>query len=500
MAVLCNVAATQSMLFLNFINFQKKQHMSLNLMDLVKSQLGSGLMSTIAGHLGESEARTQSAVDGGLASIIGGLMGSASTTQSATSLLNLLMGKQQSSTSMGDLLGMISGGGSSIGSLIQLGGPLLKTVFGDKLGGVVDAVSSSSGASKQSTSSLLGILAPLVMGALGKTARDGGFNIGSLVGLLMGQKNHIQAAAPAGLASALGFSSFDSLFNSSKVTPIGYTAGGGSSSSSDNGGGGFMKWLLPLVLLGLLGFGAMYFMKGCGKDAVDQTVEGVGGAVDAAGNAVGDAANAVGGAADSLATAAGNAAGGAVDAAGNAVGGAVDAAGKAVGGAVDAAGEATSAGWAALGKLMKRKLADGTELNVPEKGVENKLISFIEDKTKMVDKTTWFSFDRLLFETGKSTLKPESAEQVKNMAAILKAFPQVEIKLGGYTDNTGDAKKNLALSGERAKTVKAELVKLGTDAKRIATEGYGQEHPVADNATPEGRAQNRRIDVRVTKK
>ncbi|MBK9460217.1 MAG: OmpA family protein [Sphingobacteriales bacterium] len=149
---------------------------------------------------------------------------------------------------------------------------------------------------------------------------------------------------------------------------------------------------------------------------------------------------------------------------------------------------------------MKRKLADGTELNVPEKGVENKLISFIEDKSKAVDKETWFSFDRLLFETGKSTLKPESAEQVKNMAAILKAFPQVEIKLGGYTDNTGDAKKNLTLSGERAKTVKAELVKLGTDAKRIATEGYGQEHPVADNATPEGRAQNRRIDVRVTKK
>ena len=384
-----------------------------------------------------------------------------------------------------------------------MGGPLLKTVFGDKLGGVVDAVSSASGVSKQSSSGLLSILAPLVMGALGKTTRDGGFNIGSLVGLLMGQKDFIKAAAPAGLASALGFSSFDSLFNSSKVTPIGYTASGSSSSSSNDGGGGFMKWLLPLLLLGLLGFGAMYFMKGCGKNPVEQAVEGAG---DAA-NAVGDAANAAGNAVGDAANAAGNAAGGAVDAAGNAVGGAVDAAGNAVdaagnavGGAIDAAGEATSAGWAALGKLMKRKLADGTELNVPEKGVENKLISFIEDKSKAVDKTTWFSFDRLLFETGKSTLKPESAEQVKNMAAILKAFPQVEIKLGGYTDNTGDAKKNLILSGERAKTVKAELVKLGTDAKRIDTEGYGQEHPVADNATPEGRAQNRRIDVRVTKK
>ena len=474
--------------------------MSVNLMDLVKSQLGSGLMSAIAGHLGESEARTQSAVDGGLASIIGGLMGSASTTQSATNLLNLLMGKQQSSTSMSELLGMISGGSSSIGSLIQLGGPLLKTVFGDKLGGVVDAVASASGVSKQSGSGLLSILAPLVMGALGKTTRDGGFNIGSLVGLLMGQKDFIKAAAPAGLASALGFSSFDSLFNSSKVTPIGYTASGGSNSSSNGGGGGFMKWLLPLVLLGLLGFGAMYLMKGCGKSKVEQAVEGVGNAADSLAAAAGDAANAagnaVGGAADSLAAAAGDAA----NAAGNAVGGAVDAAGNAVGGALDAAGEATSAGWAALGKLMKRKLADGTELNVPEKGVENKLINFIEDKSKAVDKTTWFSFDRLLFETGKSTLKPESAEQVKNMAAILKAFPQVEIKLGGYTDNTGDAKKNLALSGERAKTVKAELVKLGINAKRMDAEGYGQEHPVADNATPEGRAQNRRIDVRVTKK
>jgi outer membrane protein OmpA-like peptidoglycan-associated protein len=146
-------------------------------------------------------------------------------------------------------------------------------------------------------------------------------------------------------------------------------------------------------------------------------------------------------------------------------------------------------------------LASGAELlGALSNGIESKLISFIEDKGKQVDKTTWFSFDRLLFETGKSTLKPESQEQLKNMSEILKAYPAVELKIGGYTDNVGDPKKNLALSDERAKSVLAELVKLGVEESRLKAEGYGEEHPVTDNATDEGKAQNRRIDVRVTKK
>lgn len=151
--------------------------------------------------------------------------------------------------------------------------------------------------------------------------------------------------------------------------------------------------------------------------------------------------------------------------------------------------------------VFKKTLTSGVELlGALSNGIESKLISFIEDKNKQVDKTTWFSFDRLLFETGKSTLKAESQEQLKNMSEILKAYPAVELKIGGYTDNVGDAKKNLALSDERAKSVLAELVKLGVAESRLKAEGYGDQHPVADNATEEGKAQNRRIDVRVTKK
>lgn len=153
-----------------------------------------------------------------------------------------------------------------------------------------------------------------------------------------------------------------------------------------------------------------------------------------------------------------------------------------------------------LGKFLAVKLPNGVELKVPELGVEKKLISFIEDKQRPVDDKTWFSFDRLTFETGKATLKPESQEQLKNIAEILKAYPNVTIKLGGYTDNTGDPQANLKLSQQRAEAVMADLVRLGVDAGRLKAEGYGQEHPVADNSTEEGRTKNRRIDIRVTGK
>ncbi len=153
-----------------------------------------------------------------------------------------------------------------------------------------------------------------------------------------------------------------------------------------------------------------------------------------------------------------------------------------------------------LGAKMDKALSSGVTLNIPENGIENNLLKFIEDKDAVINKTTWFDFDRLTFETGKSTLKPESEEQLKNISEILKAYPNVNVKLGGYTDNVGNANDNLQLSGERALMVKAELIKLGITDARLESEGYGQENPVSTNDTEEGRASNRRISIRVTKK
>ena len=84
-----------------------------------------------------------------------------------------------------------------------------------------------------------------------------------------------------------------------------------------------------------------------------------------------------------------------------------------------------------LGQEVKLKLKDGKELIVGENSVEKRLVEFIESNAP-VDKTTWFSFDRLYFETGKNTLKPESQEQLQNIANIMEAYPNINIKLRLY--------------------------------------------------------------------
>jgi outer membrane protein OmpA-like peptidoglycan-associated protein len=163
-------------------------------------------------------------------------------------------------------------------------------------------------------------------------------------------------------------------------------------------------------------------------------------------------------------------------------------------------GNTATAAWAALGDMMKVKLPDGSELNVPSLGVEARLVKYLNDTSQPVSENTWFDFDRLLFDTGKATLQPASQEQLTNIGAILKAYPQVKIRIGGYTDNTGDPAANLRLSEERANNVMAELVKQGIDPSRLSAKGYGEENPVADNSTEEGRQKNRRISLRVTEK
>ena len=147
-----------------------------------------------------------------------------------------------------------------------------------------------------------------------------------------------------------------------------------------------------------------------------------------------------------------------------------------------------------------KALPTSFELKGKKDGIESGLVNFLEGSTP-VDKTTWFNFDRLTFATGSAQLDMEkSNDQLTNIAEILKAFPKAKLKIGGYTDNVGDAAANLKLSAERAANVKAALVAMGIGAERLESEGYGQDHPVADNAADEGRAQNRRIAVRVTEK
>jgi OOP family OmpA-OmpF porin len=160
----------------------------------------------------------------------------------------------------------------------------------------------------------------------------------------------------------------------------------------------------------------------------------------------------------------------------------------------------TSSNGVNLGGLVDVTLPNGTVIHIPELGVESKLLAFIKDPALSPDKTTWFDFDRLLFDTGSATLQPQSQDQLNNIAAILKAYPAVHLTIGGYTDNTGDAAQNLKLSQDRADSVVQQLESVGIGADRLVAKGYGEEHPVGDNSTADGRAANRRISMLVTAK
>jgi len=100
----------------------------------------------------------------------------------------------------------------------------------------------------------------------------------------------------------------------------------------------------------------------------------------------------------------------------------------------------------------------------------------------------------ITFESGKTMLKPESEIPLGKVLRTLQENPEIEVEVRGHTDNQGMAEANRALSQRRADTVKAWLTERGIDAARIRTKGFGPDQPVADNATPEGRAQNRRIE------
>lgn len=149
---------------------------------------------------------------------------------------------------------------------------------------------------------------------------------------------------------------------------------------------------------------------------------------------------------------------------------------------------------------LTTELSTGVSLSFVKGGIEDQLINFIKDDSKEAGKDNWFNFSDLNFNEGSSVLDSSSINEVKNISEILKAFPSVQIKIGGYTDNTGNAAANFKLSSDRAASVKVKLIEMGADNGRIESEGYGQEHPFSSNDTDEGRTLNRRIAVSVRKK
>ena len=428
----------------------------MSIIDLIKSQLTPELITQTATQLGESESGVSKAIGGLLPAVLGGLADNADKP----GVLDSITGAASSGL-LGNLLG-----GSSNNSLITT---LLSSIFGDKIGGLLNLISGYSGISNSSASSLLNLVTGATLGSVGKYAADNNLSSSGITNLLGKQKGLVSSLLPAGLS--LGSLGLGSLFGGAKeevssaasaatekvttaFSDVKKEVSGAvpTNSSSDDNGGSFWKWLLPLLLLGLA---AWFLWKQCDKkegDAAASTTDSTVVAQDS----------------------------------------------SAIASTTDVNGTA---------KIDTDIDLNGVKIKGFAGGMEDQLISFLKsdgyknatDDAALKDK--WYSFDKVNFKIGKSDqLEEGSQQQLDNLVAILKAYPDAKIKIGGYTDKTGDETKNLSLSKARAEYIKAALAKAGVGAQVLTAEGYGSEFAtVPATASNEERAADRKMAIRFAK-
>lgn len=428
--------------------------MSINIVDLVKNYISQDLISKASSFLGENEGGVSKALSGLIPSVLGGIISKGTASESNAQQL-LDAAKEANNTGLLGNLGSLFDNQD----LLSKGSGWVGNLFGGQSNTLVDLISKFAGIKSSSSSSLLNMITPLILGLLGKKAQDDNLNAGGFLNLLASQKNNVLSALPTGLGTIASTLGLGAIGESAKAAVEGLQNTASSAYKNVESGGG-NKWLWPLLILAALVLLLWWLLgKGC-----NQNVEG---------NAITEDT-------------------------------------------ADAAAEPVTAGGTLdtvtgnyiydVGPNIEIKLPDGTVLNVGANSTEAKLYKMLTDDAFTVDtvnkSANWIVLDRVYFETGKSILTAESAAQVSNIATILKNFPAASIKLGGYTDNTGDAEVNKKVSAERAKIVAQELIKAGATANQVVeAEGYGPEFPVCSaNDTPECRAQNRRVDLKVATK
>lgn len=428
---------------------------TFNLIDMAKSYLTNELVSKASGALGESEGGISKILSAAVPSLIGSIADKASTSDGAHAVAK--MAAEQNNSGILGSLGNFFGSDSS-NSMQSSGGSIISSLLGGQGNMLTSLISNFAGTKSGTVGTILSMVAPAILGMIGKHSADNNVPVSGLGSLMAGQKDLAMKALPGGFSLSSLFSS-DTSSVTNTVSNATSTASHAYKEVEEKAAGG-MKFLLPLILLGALLLGAWYFFKdGCKgtKDKAEATVE-------AAKDKTVEAAATVTATVDSV----------------------------------------TGLVNYDLGAMADLELPGGVKINCAANGFENTLVNFIKTGTiDTVNKAAnWFNLHDVQFVSGKTEYStPKAMAQIKNVATILKAYPTTVIKLGGNTDISGDATKNKALSQLRANQVMKDLVASGAGATQIKeAKGYGSEFATAKVGDKPGMAQDRKTTAKVASK
>jgi OmpA-OmpF porin, OOP family len=527
--------------------------MSASMITALQGLVTPGLIKTVSATLGESESAVTSGLEGIVSKILAALTSGATSPPMMNMVANLVANQAKDPNALGDIAGLLTG--SNLSSVASTGGSqLIGSLFGVKESGVAQAAAAAAGLKPKSGAALMSLAGPLVLGALGKAPGAANMTASALPALLSGtwptvssvtsnvtaaattatvaaataataaaKATVTQAAAPivatvAPVVAAVTKPATPTITPAPTITPVApsvaataapaaatvkaattttaaptvtaaaapaavkTTAAAATTTAANvakhvakeehRGGGAWWLWPVSLALIGGLTWAIWNMQMKTVKDLPAVKVEAPAPVV---------AEKKVEAPAPAPAAAPEPAPAPKVEAAP----------------APTPAPAAAPTAVAGADGMMRMALPAGPEISYAADGLEGKLISFLTDPAKVVDKNIWYDFDRLQFETGSTNLTAESKTQVSNVVEIMKAFPASVLKIGGYTDNVGDPASNLKLSDDRAKVVAASIVSAGINAARVEAEGYGEQYPIAENSTAEGRAKNRRTALSV---
>ncbi|MEE9405129.1 MAG: DUF937 domain-containing protein [Algisphaera sp.] len=228
--------------------------MSIDLMQMIRTALPDNIEDQLGGLLGTDSKQAGEGLTAALPTLLGGLINKTGSAQGAQEIFDQV--KDDDGGLLDNLSGLLGGGaGGGIGDVISKGSGLLGSIFGAQQSGILGLLGRVTGLGNSPLGMLLGVLGPVVMGVLGKHQAASGLDAGGLTSLLAGQKGSIAKALPAGMGDMLGFASTPQAPKPvvTQTTPPPRPA---LQREPVKSGGGLGKILIPLLLLGALGYWA----------------------------------------------------------------------------------------------------------------------------------------------------------------------------------------------------------------------------------------------------